>query len=45
MQASWDPGEKQRGFRASVASSLDQDGGGRMTLWDNADTVMRPAGM
>ncbi len=45
VQASWDPGEKQRGFRASVHSSLGQDGGGRTTLWDNADAVMRPAGM
>ena len=45
VQASWDPGEKQRGFRASVNSSLGQDGGGRTTLWDNADAVMRPAGM
>ncbi len=45
VQASWDPGEKQRGFRASVNSSLGQDGGGRTTLWDNADAVMHPAGM
>ena len=45
VQASWDPGEKQRGFRASVNSSLGQDGGGRTTLWDNADAVMRPAGI
>ena len=45
VQASWDPGEKQRGFRASVNSSLGQDGGGRTTLWDNADAVMRPVGM
>ena len=45
LQASWDPGEKQRGFRASVMSSWGQDGGGRTTLWDNADAVMRPAGM
>ena len=45
VQASWDPGEKQRGFRASVTSSWGRDGGGRTTLWDNADTVMRPAGM
>ena len=45
VQASWDPGEKQRGFRASVTSSWGQDGGGRTTLWDNADAVMRPAGM
>ena len=42
LQASWDPGEKQRGFRASVMSSWGQDGGGRTTLWDNADAVMRP---
>ena len=45
VRASWDPGEKQRGLRASVMSSLGQDGGGRTTLWDNADAVMRPAGM
>ena len=45
VQASWDPGEKQRGFRASVTSSWGRDGGGRTTLWDNADAVMRPAGM
>ena len=45
VQASWDPGEKQRGFRASLTSSWGRDGGGRTTLWDNADSVMRPAGM
>ena len=45
VQASWDPGQKQRGFRAAVTSSWGQDGGGRTTLWDNADAVMRPAGM
>ena len=45
VQASWDPGEKQRGFRASVMSSWGQDGGGRTTLWNNADAVKRPAGM
>ena len=45
VQASWDPGEKQRGFRASVTSSWGRDGGGRTTLWDNADSVMRPAGL
>ncbi len=45
VQASWDPGEKQRGFRVSVNSSLGQDGGGRTTLWDNADAVMHPARM
>ena len=45
LQASWDPGEKQRGFRASVMSSWGQDGGGRTTLWNNADAVMRPAGV
>ena len=43
VQASWDPGEKQRGFRASVRSSWGQDGGGRTTLWDNADAVTHPA--
>ena len=45
VQASWDPGEKQRGFRASLTSSWGRDGGGRTTLWANADAVMRPAGM
>ena len=45
VQASWDPGEKQRGFRASVTSSWGRDDGGRTTLWDNADSVMRPAGL
>ena len=45
VQASWDPGEKQRGFRASVMSMWGQDGGGRTTLWDNADAVMLPAGL
>ena len=45
VQASWDPGEKQRGFRASVMSTWGRDGGGRTTLWDNADVVMRPTGM
>ncbi len=45
LQASWDPGEKQRGFRVSVNSSRGQDGGGRTTLWDNAEAVTRPAGM
>ena len=45
VHASWDPGEKQRGLRASVMSSWGQDGGGQMTLWDNADAVMHPAGM
>ena len=38
-QASWDPGEKQRGFRVSVNSSRGQDGGGRTTLWDNAEAL------
>ena len=45
VHASWDPGEKQRGLRASVMSSWGQDGGGQITLWDNADAVMHPAGM
>ena len=45
VQASWDPGEKQRGFRVSVNSARGQDGGGRTTLWDNAEAVTRPAGM
>ena len=39
VQASWDPGEKQRGFRASVMSTWGRDGGGRTTLWDNADVT------
>ena len=45
VQASWDPGEKQRGFRASVTSARGQDGGGRTTLWNNAHMVTRPVGM
>ena len=45
IQASWDPGEKQRGLRASLASSWGRDGGGRTTLWDNADAVTHSAGM
>ena len=45
VQASWDPGEKQRGFRASVTSTRGQDGGGRTTLWNNAHMVTRPVGM
>ena len=45
VQASWDPGEKQRGFRASVTSARGQDGGGRTTLWNNANMVTRPVGM
>ena len=45
VQASWDPGEKQSGLRASVMSTLGRDGGGRTTLWDNANTVTRPVGM
>ncbi len=45
VQASWDPGEKQRGFRVSVTSARGQDGGGRTTLWNNADMVTRPVGM
>ena len=44
VQASWDPGKKQSGLRVSVMSTLGRDGGGRTTLWDNADAVMRPAG-
>ena len=43
MQAGWDPGKKQRGFRASVTSSWGRDGEGRTTLWDNSDAVTRPA--
>ena len=45
LQASWDPGEKGRGIRASVSSSRGRDGGGRTTLWDNPDAVTRPLGM
>ena len=45
VQASWDPGEKQRGFRASVTSTRGQDGGGRTTLWNNANTFTRPRAM
>ena len=45
VQASWDPGEKQRGFRVSVTSTRGQDGDGRTTLWNNANTVTRPPGM
>ena len=45
VQASFDPGKKQRGFRASATTSWGRDGGGRTTLWDNADAVLRPAGM
>ncbi len=45
VQASWDPGEKQRGFRVSVTSTRGQDGGGRTTLWNNANRVIRPPGM
>ena len=45
VQASWDPGEKQRGFRASVTSARGHDGGGRTTLWNNANMVTRPVGM
>ena len=45
VQASFDPGKKQRGFRASATTSWGRDGGGRTTLWDNADAVLQPAGM
>ena len=45
VQASWDPGEKQRGLRVSVTSVLGQDGGGRTTLWNNANMVTHPVGM
>ena len=45
VQASWDPGEKQRGFRVSVTSTRGQDGVGRTTLWNNANMVTRPPGM
>ncbi len=45
VQASWDPGEKQRGFRVSVTSSRGRDDGGRTTLWNNADAVLRRGGM
>ena len=43
LRASWDPGEKQRGFRSSFTSSLGLDGGGRTTVWENADAVTSPA--
>ena len=43
LQASWDPGEKQRGFRSSSTSSWGLDGGGRTTVWENADAVTSPA--
>ncbi len=45
LQVSWDPGEKQRGLRVSVNSSRGQDGGGRTTLWNNANMVTHPVGM
>ena len=45
VQASWDPGAKQRGLRVSVTSTRGQDGGGRTTLWNNANMVTRPVGM
>ena len=45
LQASWDPGEKGRGIRASLSSSRGRDGGGQTTLWDNPDAVTRPLGM
>ena len=44
-QAIWDPGEPQHGSRMSVTSSLGQAGGGRTTLWDNAEAVTRPRGI
>ena len=45
VQASWDPGEKQRGFRVSVTSSRGQAGQGRTTLWNNSNAITRPMGM
>ena len=42
VQARWDPGEKRRGLRVSVKSSLGRDGRGRTTLWDSPDAVTRP---
>ena len=45
VQASWDPGEKQRGLQLSMMSSRGRDGGGRTTLWNNAHAVTRPVGM
>ena len=45
VQASWDPGEKQRGLRVAVTSARGQDGGGRTTLWNNSNMVTRPPGM
>ena len=44
LQASWDPGAKQRGFRVSAMSSWGRDGEDQTTLWDNGDAVIRPAG-
>ena len=47
VQASWDPGAKKRGFRLALLSARGQDGQGRTTLWDRADTphalAARPA--
>ena len=45
VQASWDPGEKQRGLRVAVTSARGQNGGGRTTLWNNSNMVTRPPGM
>ena len=45
VQASWDPGEKQRGLRVAVTSTRGQNGGGRTTLWNNSNMVTRPPGM
>ena len=45
VQASWDPGVKQRGLRVSVTSTRGQDGGGRTSLWNNAHGLTRPMGM
>ena len=42
IQASWDPGENQRGFRVSVTSTRGQDGQGRTTLWNNSNAITRP---
>ena len=39
VQATWDPGEKRKGFVASVASSYGQDAGGSTSLWDNGNAI------
>ncbi len=36
VQASWDPGQRHKGLRLSVASSVGQQWGERTMLWDKA---------